>query len=96
VRFFQEQGFRVLPSPWKNPDAGVAFIRCARKDATARMLGVLFRWSAGGNGERLMAALKGETDTNDKDTAKQVAATIKAGLKELGESVVGPKQDSPR
>ena len=60
VRFFQQQGFRVLPSPWKNPDAGVAFIRCARKDATERMLGVLFTgWSAGGNGERLMAALKG-------------------------------------
>ena len=49
------------------------------------MLGVLFTgWSAGGNGERIMAALKGgETDANDKDAAKQVAATIKAGLKEL-------------
>ena len=86
VRFFQQQGFRVLPSPWKNTDAGVAFLRCARKDATERMLGVLFTgWSAGGNGERLMAALKGETDANDKDTAKQVAATIKAGLMELGD-----------
>ena len=94
VRFFQQQGFRVLPSPWKNPDAAVALIRCARKDATERMLGVLFTgWSAGGNGERLMAALKGgETDANDKDAAKQVAATIKAGLKEL----TGPKGQPPR
>ena len=51
VRFFQEQGFRVLPSPWKNADAAVAFIRTARKDATERMLGVLFTgWSEGGNG----------------------------------------------
>ena len=85
VRFFQEQGFRVLPSTWKNPDAAVALVECARKDATERMLGVLFTgWSAGGNGEHLMAALKGgETDAKDKGTAKQVAATIKAGLDEL-------------
>jgi hypothetical protein len=92
VRFFQQQGFRVLPSPWKNPDAGVALIRCARKDATERMLGVLFTgWSAGGNGERLMAALKSETDANDKDTAKQIAATITAGLKELAGPADKPK-----
>ena len=49
VRYFQEQGFRVLPAPWKKPDAAVALIRCARKDATDKMLGVLFTgWSAGG------------------------------------------------
>ena len=81
-----------MPSPWKNPDAGVALIRCARKDATERMLGVLFTgWSAGGNGERLMAALKSETDANDKDTAKQIAATITAGLKELAGPADKPK-----
>ena len=67
VRFFQQQGFRVLPSPWKNPDAAVALIRCARKDATERMLGVLFTgWSAGGNGEHLMAALKGGADRRQR------------------------------
>jgi hypothetical protein len=81
----QQQGFRVLPSTWKKPDAAVALVRCARKDATARMLGVLFTgWSAGGNGEHLMAALKGqEIHAGEKDTPKQVAATIKAGFDEL-------------
>ncbi len=92
VRFFQQQGFRVLPSPWKNRDAAVSLIRSARKDATERMLGVLFTsWSAGGNGERLMAALKGETNTNDKDTARLVAAVMKAGLKELDGPAGKPK-----
>ncbi|MHB9048430.1 MAG: family 20 glycosylhydrolase [Pirellulales bacterium] len=85
VRYFQEQGFRVLPSPWKRPDAAVALIRCARKDATERMLGVLFTgWGAGGNGDRLTAALKEPAGgARDNDTPKQVAATIRAGLKEV-------------
>ncbi len=88
VRFFQQQGFRVLPATWKKPDAAVALVSCAREDATERMLGVLFTgWSAGGNGERLMETLKGDQQMADaKSTAEQVAATIKAGLKELDRS----------
>jgi hypothetical protein len=94
VRFFQQQGFRVLPSPWKKPDAAVALIQCARKDATERMLGILFTgWSAGGNGEKLMAALKGqEIVAGEKDTVKQVAATIRAGLKELTQPTDRPSK----
>ncbi len=90
-RFFQQQGFRVLPSTWKRPDAAVALVRCARQDATERMLGVLFTgWSAGGNGEHLMAALKGqENHAGEKDTAKQVAATIRAGLDALAAPAKG-------
>src|SRR5208283_100901 len=95
VRFFQQQGFRVLPSTWQKPDAAVALIQCARKDATQRMLGVLFTgWSAGGNGEHLMAALKGrETDARGNDTAVQIAATIKAGLGEMAAPANKPAQD---
>jgi hypothetical protein len=37
VRFFQEQGFRVVPSTWTKPEAAVALVRCARNDATERM-----------------------------------------------------------
>ena len=88
VRFFQEQGFRVLPSPWNKPDAAVAFIRCARKDATGKMLGTLFTgWSAGGNGERLLAGLKGNAPPAQKgakpDTGSAIAAVIREGVKEL-------------
>ncbi len=89
VRFFQQQGFRVLPCPWKKPKAAVALIRCVRQDATDKMLGVLFTgWSAGGNGEHLLAAWK-DRDGREKppaksqETAQGIAAVIKAGLQEL-------------
>ncbi len=91
VRFFQQQGFRVLPATWKNPEAGVALIRCARQDATDKMLGILFTgWSAGGNGEHLLAAWQSPAPASgekpagkSQDTGRQIAATIKAGLQEL-------------
>lgn len=85
VRFLQEQGFRVLPCPWKNPDAAVALIRCARKDATEKMLGVLFTgWSAGGNGEHLLSVWKnGSQQAKPQETARGIAAAIRAGLPEL-------------
>ena len=91
VRFFQQQGFRVLPSTWKNPEAAVALVRCARQDATEKMLGILFTgWSAGGNGEHLLAAWKaqGTPDAEQpkakrQDAGRQIADTIRAGLKEL-------------
>ena len=89
VRFFQEQGFRVLPSTWNQPDGAVALIRCSRKDATDKMLGILFTgWSAGGNGEQLLAGLKGDEPPAAKAAkrpqgGRTVAATIRAGLKEL-------------
>lgn len=91
VRFFQQQGFRVLPAPWKKPEAAVALIRCARQDATDKMLGVLFTgWSAGGNGEHLLAAWKAEgtpdtdpTTAKRQETGRQIAATIRTGLNEL-------------
>jgi hypothetical protein len=93
VRFFQQQGFRVLPSTWKNPEAAVDLIRCSRKDATERMLGVLFTgWSAGGNGERLMAALQGDkTSDGGRGAGHQIASAIQAGLKELN----GPAKQQP-
>ena len=95
IRYFQQKGFRVLPSTWKTPEGAVALIRCSRKDATERMLGILFTgWSAGGNGEGLLAALKagdepgepqkpGGKSENARQTARQIAETIKAGVKEL-------------
>ena len=39
VAYFQEKGFRVLPSSWKNPKAAIAFLEDAHKGATERMLG---------------------------------------------------------
>ena len=89
VQFFQEQGFRVLPSPWRNPESAVAFLRVAKQGATERMLGALFTgWSV--NTEGLLAALESEpkpfklSAKPDRDeTTRGVAATIQAGLEEL-------------
>jgi hypothetical protein len=91
VQFFQEQGFRVLPATWKNPEAGVALIRASREKATEKMLGILFTgWTVGGNGEELMAALRSDAASpgskrgaRQSDAARQVAATIQAGMKEI-------------
>jgi len=88
VQFFQQKGFRVLPATWKTPEAAVALIRASRVDATERMLGILFTgWSAGGNGEHLLTALRSGATPADREkipkAAAEVAATIEAGLKEL-------------
>jgi len=94
IRLFQQKGFCVLPATWKKPQGAVALIKNARKDATDKMLGILFTgWSAGGNGEHLLAALRAGEATAGKDTSKrhetarQIAATIRAGMKELSDSV---------
>jgi hypothetical protein len=90
VRFFQDKGFRVLPSPWRNPDSATAFLRVAKQGATEKMLGVLFTgWSVRPDG--LLASLNSEPQPfklsakpSRDETTKGVAATIRAGLQELG------------
>jgi hypothetical protein len=93
VRLFQEKGFRVLPATYQTTDAALAFIRCSRKDATPRMLGFLFTCWRDGNGAQLLAAMQGDdkpepaadpaTKKPNRISARQIADTIKAGLKEL-------------
>jgi hypothetical protein len=89
VQFFQEKGFRVLPAPWRNPEAATAFLRVAKQSATDKMLGVLFTgWGA--NPEGVLAGLKSEPkpftlgkEPSPEETMQGIAATIQAGLKEL-------------
>jgi hypothetical protein len=89
VKYFQEKGFRVLPAPWRNPEAATAFLRVAKQDATDKMLGVLFTgWSV--NPELLLNELKSEPKAfklgpkpSREETNQGVAATIRAGLGEL-------------
>lgn len=89
VRFFQERGFRVLAAPWRNHEAATAFLRVANRDATDKMLGVLFTgWSTSPDG--LLAGLKSEPKPfklgkkpSREETTRGVAATIHAGLREL-------------
>lgn len=89
VRYFQEQGFRVLPAPWRNPEAATAFLRVAQQGATDKMLGVLFTgWSVSPDG--LLGALKAQPKPLElgkkpsrEQTTQGVAATIRAGLEVL-------------
>jgi hypothetical protein len=61
VSYFQEQGFRVLVSPWNKPEAAAALVHAAREGATDKLQGVLFTgWSAGDGGSGLLKALRGE------------------------------------
>ncbi|MCR4413490.1 MAG: family 20 glycosylhydrolase [Thermoguttaceae bacterium] len=96
VRFFQEKGFRVLPATWRKPEAAVALVRASREGATEKMLGILFTgWSNGPGGEGLLRAFRDGDDSSSKkaadpkgakraETARGIAAAMKAGLKELG------------
>ncbi len=59
VRYLEEKGFRVLPSPWQNLEAANAFLDCALTDKTERMLGFLATgWSAGDGGRKILAVLE--------------------------------------
>ena len=61
VRFFQDQGFRTLVSPWRNPKSAEALVRCALAGRTENLLGVLFTgWGTGAGGEKLLAGLRRE------------------------------------
>jgi hypothetical protein len=98
VRFFQQQGFRVLPATWNNPEAAVALIRNANREATDKMLGFLFTgWSAGGNGEYLLAGLKETKPVAGKpsrqQTGRQIAATLRLGVKELDRLAQPPRKE---
>jgi hypothetical protein len=97
VRFFQQKGFRVLPATWKNPDAAIALLKCARKDATEKMLGILFtNWSGGRGQQQLLAALKDSKDTKEppdiSDTTKGVADAMKLCLEELNKTPQKPEK----
>lgn len=89
LRIFQEKGFRVLAAPWRNPEAATAFLATARKNATDKLLGVLFTgWSV--SAESLLENLQDEPrefhlsrKPTREETSRGVAATIRAGLKEL-------------
>ena len=94
VRFFQQQGFRVLPATWKNPDAAAALIRCAAPGCDGQDAGHPVHRLVGGRERRAPAGglegpecgrwaeARGTGGTAARDGG-QIAATIKAALKEL-------------
>jgi hypothetical protein len=82
VRFFQEQGFRVMPSTWRNLKATKAFIEYAQRTRTDRMIGYLFTTWYGA--QDMCPALLGEGNQSKLPAgAIEAAATLREGMKEV-------------
>ncbi len=76
VPYFQQKGFRVLPSSWKDVKAALALRDYAARHATEKMLGHLCTtWV---NGADIARALLGEEGASE--TARQAAQALKACL----------------
>lgn len=77
VPFFQQKGFRVLPSSWRNVQAALALRDYARKNATEKMIGHLCTtWSSGGDTARALL-----NDPKASDSAKQAAQALREVMK---------------
>ncbi|GBC95184.1 hypothetical protein HRbin16_00971 [bacterium HR16] len=74
VPFFQQKGFRVLPSSWRNVQAALALRDYARKNATEKMIGHLCTtWSSGSDIARALLDVP-----KASDSAKQAVQALKA------------------
>jgi hypothetical protein len=83
IPYFQEKGFRVWPSGWREEDASRALIASAKRHADERMLGHLFTvWSDAGR--FLKALLKQEPPPEKPGAPEQVADTMRACIESVG------------
>jgi hypothetical protein len=77
VGFFQEEGFRVWPSSWKDEKAGLALMEYSHKAATPRMMGQLF--TAWCSPEDFCRALLNDGNASRRsETAAKSAKTLRA------------------
>ncbi len=86
VPYFQQKGFRVWPSSWKNREAARALIEYSRQHRTDRMLGHLCTTWAGAG--MLARALLGECEAVS-ESAAQAAGALRACMERLGRAVGG-------
>jgi hypothetical protein len=81
--YFQEKGFRVWPSSWREEDAARALIASAKRHLGERMVGHLFTvWTDAGRFFR--ALLKQEPGPEEPGAPEQVAATMRACIEDAG------------
>lgn len=80
---FQQKGFRVWPTGWRDVEASRALIAAARRHDGERMMGHLFSvWADGG---RFLRALLGETPAGETPGhSEEVAATVRACIESVG------------
>ncbi|MBK9138607.1 MAG: family 20 glycosylhydrolase [Verrucomicrobia bacterium] len=80
VPFFQEKGFRVLPSSWRNRDAALALLDYARAQDRGKVVGHLgTTWSGA---DAIARALLGEGG-EPPGQVRQIVAALEACLKRL-------------
>jgi hypothetical protein len=78
VPFFQQKGFRVLPSSWRHVQAALALRDYARKNATEKMIGHLCTtWSSGSDTARALL-----NDPKASDSAKQAVQALREVMQE--------------
>ncbi len=83
VPFFQQQGFRVLPSSWRNREAALALLDYARAQNRGQIIGHLCTtWSGA---DEIARGFLGETDRL-RDQTRQIVETTKACLVRLSEN----------
>jgi hypothetical protein len=89
VAFFQQKGFRVLPSTWHNKEAALAMLSEARRGATERMIGhICTTWISAQQvcraalDDRPADATKPKTKSR-RGSAADVVAAIKACMEQL-------------
>lgn len=77
IRYFQEKGFRVWPSPWHDLKAAEALMACAQRDATDKMIGLLCTtWMSD---EAMLRAILNEGDQSKlPENAVEAAAALRA------------------
>lgn len=83
VPFFQQQGFRVLPSSWRNRDAALALLDYARAQNRGKVIGHLCTTWAGA--DEMARAFLGDAGEVAAQT-RQIAETTKACLDRLSKA----------
>jgi Glycosyl hydrolase family 20, catalytic domain len=88
VAYFQEKGYRVLPSTWRDKEAALAMLAEARRGASERMIGHLCTtWTSA---QRVCRTLLDETPpaaakpgNQSRRGASDIVAALKACMEEL-------------
>jgi len=88
VPFFQERGFRVLPSSWRNRDAALALLDYARAQNRGKVVGHLCTTWVGA--DQIARVLLGEGETAGEQP-RQVVDALKACLARLAAEPVHPR-----
>lgn len=88
VPFFQERGFRVLPSSWRNRNAALALLDYARAQNRGKVVGHLCTTWVGA--DQIARVLLGEGETAGEQP-RQVVDALKACLARLAAEPVQPR-----